>query len=94
MSENVHLVFMLGRSTYAINALMVREIFWLPAYTPMETVPAGVVGLIDLRGRIIPVISLEILFNHPPTPSRLNDQLVVLEQPVPSSESLFTKSFR
>ncbi|MEI7880192.1 MAG: chemotaxis protein CheW [bacterium] len=79
MSENVHLVFMLGRSTYAINALMVREIFWLPAYTPMETVPAGVVGLIDLRGRIIPVISLEILFNHPPTPSRLNDQLVVLE---------------
>ena len=80
MDAQTYLVFLLGRSTYAVNALTVREILWLPAYTPMETVPVGVVGLVDLRGRIIPVISLEILFNHQPTPCRLNDQLVVLEQ--------------
>lgn len=53
------LLFSLGGSeTFGINVFKVREIAWTPHITRAPNLPAGVEGVISLRGNIIPVIAL------------------------------------
>ncbi len=47
-----------GGETYGINVFKVCEVQDTPPITRAPNMPAGVVGLISLRGRIIPVIDL------------------------------------
>ncbi|MBK7405977.1 MAG: purine-binding chemotaxis protein CheW [Phycisphaerales bacterium] len=52
------LVFNLGKEEYAVPILRVREIIGLLDITPLPQMPDFVKGVINLRGRIIPVIEL------------------------------------
>lgn len=53
------LLFSLGtRETFGINVFKVREVGRVPAITPCPNMPRGVVGLVSLRGSVIPVIAL------------------------------------
>jgi two-component system chemotaxis response regulator CheV len=53
------LLFSLGtRETFGINVFKVREVTRTPTITRTPNMPAGVEGVISLRGNIIPVISL------------------------------------
>ena len=53
------LLFSLGSSeTFGINVFKVREIAEAPALTRVPNLPAGLSGVISLRGYIIPVIRL------------------------------------
>jgi len=53
------LLFTLGtRETFGINVFKVREVTKTPPITKTPNMPAGVEGVISLRGHIIPVISL------------------------------------
>ncbi len=56
-----------------------REIVPLPEIIPLEETPAYVVGVVNLRGRIVPVIDLNLRFGHLPQPCRMEDCVVVLE---------------
>jgi len=47
-----------GRETFGINVFKVREVCETPAITRAPNMPAGVDGIISLRGNIIPVIDL------------------------------------
>lgn len=54
------LLFSLGtKEIFGINVFKVREVTHTPAITKTPNVPAGVEGMISLRGNIIPVISLK-----------------------------------
>jgi two-component system, chemotaxis family, chemotaxis protein CheV len=58
------LLFSLGtRETFGINVFKVREVTRTPAITRTPNMPAGVEGVISLRGNIIPVISLAKFIN-------------------------------
>ncbi|MCC2672942.1 MAG: chemotaxis signal transduction protein, partial [Armatimonadetes bacterium] len=48
------LTFGLHGSEYAVNADAVREIVWLPELTPIAEAPGYVVGVLNLRGVIVP----------------------------------------
>ncbi len=66
------LLFSLGtRETFGINVFKVREVTRTPAITRTPNMPAGVEGVISLRGNIIPVISLSkfIHIEHPDSTS-------------------------
>jgi two-component system, chemotaxis family, chemotaxis protein CheV len=53
------LLFSLGtRETFGINVFKVREVTKTPLITRTPNMPAGVEGVISLRGNIIPVINL------------------------------------
>jgi two-component system chemotaxis response regulator CheV len=53
------LLFSLGTGeTFGINVFKVREVSKTPFITKAPNMPAGVEGLISLRGNVIPVISL------------------------------------
>jgi purine-binding chemotaxis protein CheW len=53
-----YLTFKLSRECYGIPVLKVREIIRLAAITPVPQMPAHIKGVINLRGKIIPVIEL------------------------------------
>lgn len=57
-----HLTFALGREFYGIPALQVREIIRLCEITFVPNLPPYVKGVLNLRGRIIPVIDLRQRF--------------------------------
>jgi len=57
--EKINLVlFRLGRETYGLEAQYVRDIKPLRQVTPVPRVPNWVVGVINLRGRILSVVDL------------------------------------
>ncbi len=57
-----YLSFALGREEYAIRVLKVREIVKLQHITSVPDTPQEVRGVINLRGKVIPVIDLRLKF--------------------------------
>ncbi len=57
-----YLTVFLDQESYGIAVLKVREIIRLQKVTPVPQVPHYVKGVINLRGRVIPVIDLRLKF--------------------------------
>ena len=53
-------VCMLAGQEYGLHADMVHEVLQMVAVTPLSDAPDWLAGVIDLRGRIIPVIDLRL----------------------------------
>jgi purine-binding chemotaxis protein CheW len=57
-----HLTFNLRGESYGIDVLKVREIIRLTSITSVPQMPDYVKGVINLRGKIIPVVDLRVRF--------------------------------
>ncbi len=57
-----YLTVVLENEAYGIAVLKVREIMRLQKITPVPQMPAYVKGVINLRGRVIPVVDLRVKF--------------------------------
>lgn len=57
-----YLTVVLAGESYGIAVLKVREIIRLQKITPVPQTPAFVKGIINLRGRVIPVVDLRVKF--------------------------------
>ena len=57
-----YLTVVLDNEAYGIAVLKVREIIRLQKITPVPQMPEFVKGVINLRGRVIPVIDLRVQF--------------------------------
>lgn len=57
-----YLTFKLAAEDYAVEILKVREIIGIMDITQVPQTPAYVKGVINLRGRVIPVIDLRLKF--------------------------------
>lgn len=62
-----YLTFKLGREEYGLELVRVREIIALMDITPVPLAPEYVRGVMNLRGRVIPVIDLRRRFQMQPT---------------------------
>ena len=60
-----YLVFQLGREEFGIRVLKVREIMGIQDITAVPQTPAHVKGVINLRGKVIPVVDLRLKFGLP-----------------------------
>jgi len=60
-----YLTFLLGREEFAIRVLKVREIMGIQDITAVPQTPAYVKGVINLRGKVIPVVDLRLKFSLP-----------------------------
>jgi len=58
-----YLTFVLGNESYGIPVLKVREIIRMIDITPVPCMPAYVKGVINLRGKVMPVIDLRLRFS-------------------------------
>ncbi len=59
------LTFFLGEEEYALEIMKVQEIIGLMQITPVPRTPDSVLGIINLRGKIIPVLDLRRQFDLP-----------------------------
>ncbi len=62
MKLNKYLTFALGDEDYGLEILTVREIMGLLEITSVPRMPEFVKGVINLRGKVIPVIDLRLKF--------------------------------
>ncbi len=57
-SSGKFLTFRLANESYGIEVLLVREIIRMQTITPVPEMPAHVKGVINLRGKVTPVVDL------------------------------------
>jgi len=57
-----YLTVVLENEAYGIGVLKVREIIRMQKITPVPQMPAFVKGVINLRGRVIPIVDLRVKF--------------------------------
>jgi len=60
--DSKYLSFLLSREEYAIDILKVQEIIGLIPITPVPNAPEYIRGVLNLRGKIIPVMDLRARF--------------------------------
>ena len=60
--EGKYLTFTLDREEYGIGILKIKEIIGMIAITSVPQTPAYVKGVINLRGKVIPVIDFRLKF--------------------------------
>ena len=61
--EGKYLTFTLGEEEYGIGILKIKEIIGMMPVTSVPQTPDFVKGVINLRGKVIPVMDLRLRFN-------------------------------
>ncbi|SRR5581483_644100 len=79
-----YLTFRLGQESYGLPVLKVREIIRLVDITPIPQAPACFKGVINLRGKLVPVMDLHIRFSFGATESTDATCIVVVQVSLPA----------
>lgn len=74
-----HLTFALGNEIYGIEIKYVTEIIGIQKVTEVPEVPDYVKGIINLRGKIIPVIDVRLRFKKEPLEYNDRTCIIVVE---------------
>lgn len=77
--EGKYLTFVLGDEEYGIEILKVREIIGVMAITPVPQSPNYIKGVINLRGKVIPVVDLRLKFGFPEKEHTKETCIIVVE---------------
>jgi purine-binding chemotaxis protein CheW len=76
-----YLVFELGREEFGIRVLKVREIMGIQDITAVPQTPPHVKGVINLRGKVIPVVDLRLKFGLPEQEYTPRTCIIVVQVP-------------
>jgi purine-binding chemotaxis protein CheW len=77
--EGKYLTFVLAAEEYGLEILRVREILGTMPITPVPQTPEFVKGVINLRGKVIPVIDLRLKFGMPAVDYTQETCIIVVE---------------
>ena len=78
MTERSHfVVFTLDNQKFALPLASVEKIARAVAVRPIPRTSDMVLGVINIQGRIIPVLDLRIRFGIPPRPISVTDHLII-----------------
>ena len=77
--EGKYLSFALGQEEYGLGILKVREIIGYMDITAIPQTPDYVKGVINLRGQVIPVVDIRILFGMEPKGVTEETCIIVVE---------------
>lgn len=80
MSSRELVVFKLGEDEYGIEISFAQEIIRIPKQIiKMPDMPAFIKGVIDLRGKVIPIVDLKIKFGFAQTERSIDSRLLILD---------------
>ncbi|MDB5103454.1 MAG: cheW3 [Fibrobacteres bacterium] len=88
MSAGKYLTFKLGPEDFGIGILKVQEIIGMLAVTRMPRTPAYVRGVVNLRGKVIPVLDLRLKFGMEARPD--TDRTCIIVVQLQSGDSVIT----
>lgn len=83
-----YMTFKLGKEEYGLAILKVRELIGLMDITRVPGTKPFVRGIINLRGKVIPIIDLRLKFGMPPTEP--TDQTVIIVVQITTSQGELT----
>ncbi|WP_204103084.1 MULTISPECIES: chemotaxis protein CheW [Spirulina sp. CCY15215] len=69
----------MAQSIYGIETSAVEEVFFLPEVTPVLEAPREIVGLINLRGEILPIVDIYLRFGYHSLEYSLTDNIIVIQ---------------
>lgn len=78
-SASKHMTFKLMKEEYGIEILNVRELIGLLEMTRVPRASAYIRGLINLRGKVIPVVDLRVKFGMPPAEPTSQSVIIVVQ---------------
>lgn len=81
-----YLTFALASEEYGLPVLKVREIIKMLDITAVPQVPVHVKGVINLRGKVIPVVDLRLKFGMAPQDYTERTCIIVVEVALASSK--------
>lgn len=87
--QNQFLMFMLGRETFAIPILCIKEILEYEAPTDVPMMPEFVRGIVNLRGAVVPVIDLARRFGRVANDTTKRTCIVIVETRVGDESHVF-----
>jgi purine-binding chemotaxis protein CheW len=79
-AEQEYLTFTLGQEHYGVDILKVQEIRGWEPLREMHDVPPYIKGVLDFRGRIIPIVDLRIRFAVEPVEYLPTTVVIVLSR--------------
>ncbi len=79
LEQQQYLTFMLGGEVYAIGILHIKEIIEYGQVTAVPMMPAFIRGVINLRGRVVPVVDLSVRFGRTAKAVGRRTCIVILE---------------
>ena len=71
--------FRIGEEEFGVDILAVQEIIRMMQITMVPRAPEFIEGVINLRGKVIPVINMRTRFNKPTLDQDSNTRIVVME---------------
>src|SRR5581483_9264211 len=74
-----YITFKLGEELFAINVNQVREVLETSRFTRVPTAPDYMRGLVNVRGKAIPVVDLRLRFGLERGTETVNTSVIVLE---------------
>jgi len=72
------LIFRLGDGGYSLPARLVREVQSLTRWTPLPSTPPCVIGLVNVRGRLVVALDLRPLLDIAPAPAQPGACLLIV----------------
>jgi purine-binding chemotaxis protein CheW len=77
--QHQYLTFMLGKETFALGILGIKEILEYTIPTDVPMMPAFIRGVVNLRGAVVPVIDMAVRFGRPPGAVTKKTCIVIME---------------
>ncbi|HVN86027.1 MAG TPA: chemotaxis protein CheW [Candidatus Binatia bacterium] len=71
-------IFTRGGRDFGISVQVAREVLTGEPVTPVPQSPPSLVGVLNLRGEVLPLVQLDTLLDMPTRPYTPGDQIVVL----------------
>jgi purine-binding chemotaxis protein CheW len=77
--QSQYLTFIVGDAEYGVGILRAKEIIEYDTITTVPNAPHFVRGVINLRGRVVPVVDLAVRFGREPAEATSRSCIVVVE---------------
>src|SRR3954466_104778 len=75
----LHITFRVGSVDYALPAAQVLHLESYQTATHVPGAPAHVAGLVQVRGRVVPVVDLRIRFGLPPIERTIDHRVIIVQ---------------
>lgn len=79
LSSTQYLTFVLDDEVFAVDVARVREILEYTSLTRVPKTQRYMKGVINLRGSVVPVVDMRVLFGLPEAETTVNTCIIVLE---------------
>jgi purine-binding chemotaxis protein CheW len=79
MNTQSYLIFNSCGIKYGISTSLVKEIFLLPELVPIADAPVDIVGILNLRGKILPIMHLSLRLGNLMQECKISDSAIILQ---------------